>query len=166
MFTRVCGRDLTMVAMLAFLLGVTAVHGAAAGELEQRFQDTLKRAQAGDVQAMYAVGETYELGMGTISSHSQALKWYRAAAEKGHPEGAYQLGYAYYWGKGVAKDRKQAFDWFQRAAEKGSQAAMPYLSKMYALGQGVPQDKAKAAEWSERANIASHLNTPPPAPEA
>jgi hypothetical protein len=165
MLTRVEGLGLTQTVLLVFLLGMTAMGVTSAGDLEQRFLATEKRAQAGDIQAMYAVGEAYELGMGTISSHSQALKWYRAAAEKGHPEGAYQMGYAYYWGKGVAKDRKKAFQWFLRAAEKGSQAAMPYLSKMYALGQGVPQDKAKAAEWSERASIASHMNTPPPAPQ-
>lgn len=139
--------------------------GAVAGELEQRFERQLQRAKAGDVQAMYAVGELYELGMGTDSDRQQALNWYRAAADNGHAEGAYQIGYAYYWGKGLDKDRGQAHAWFQRAAERGNQAAMPYLSKMYALGQGVPQDKAEAERWADRAATASNLMAPPPAPE-
>lgn len=149
---------------LALLLPV-CLAGVQAGELEQRFQSQLKRAEAGDGPAMYAVGELYELGMGTASSRSEALRWYRAAAEQGHPQGAYQLGYAYYWGKGVSKDRTQAHSWFLRAAEAGNQAAMPYLSKMYALGQGVAQDKDKAETWAQRARIASEVNSPPPAPE-
>ena len=138
---------------------------AKAGDLETEFTTQLNSAQAGDVPAMYAVGEMYELGMGTAGSRSEALKWYRAAADQGHAQGAYQVGYAYYWGKGVDKDRSQAHAWFLRAAEGGSQAAIPYLSKMYALGQGVPQDKAKAAAWTERASTDSNLYKPPPTPE-
>lgn len=145
-------------------LSLLSLAGARAGELEQEFAGQLSRAQGGDVQAMYAVGEMYELGMGTANSRAEALKWYRAAAERGHPGGAYQVGYAHYWGKGVKRDRREAHVWFLRAAEAGSQPAMPYLSKMYALGQGVPQDKAKAAEWAERASTASNVHKPPPAP--
>jgi len=160
------GRALAHAAAAGLLLLTSVLPPALAGELEQRFQDTLQRARGGDVQAMYSLGESYELGMGTSTNRSEALRWYRNAAEQGHPEGSYQLGYAYYWGKGVDRDRGQAFRWFQRAAEGGSHAAMPYLSKMYALGQGVAQDKAKAEEWSARAaSTTSNLHAPPPAPE-
>lgn len=138
---------------------------ARAGELEQAFGTQLKRAQTGDVQAMYALGEMYELGMGTDNSRGEALNWYRAAADEGHAGGAYQVGYAYYWGKGVGKDRREAHVWFLRAAEGGNQAAIPYLSKMYALGQGVPQDKGKAAAWAARADTSTNLHRPLPKPE-
>jgi hypothetical protein len=153
----------TSSALAGLLLMMSS--GAMSGELEDRFERQLRQAKAGDIQAMYAVGELYELGMGTRSDRDKALTWYRAAANNGHAEGAYQLGYAHYWGKGVEKDRSQAHVWFLRAAERGNQAAMPYLSKMYALGQGVSQDKAEAQRWADRAATASNLMAPPPAPE-
>lgn len=152
--------------ILPLALFVVFLAGAGAGELAQEFEAQLQRARGGDVQAMYSVGEMYELGIGTDSSRSKALQWYRDAAEHGHAGGAYQVGYAYYWGKGLPKDRHEAYSWFLRAAEAGNQPAMPYLSKMYALGQGVAQDKAKAAEWASRADTASNLHKPPPAPES
>lgn len=160
------GRPALSVTILLFTLG--AGLAVQAGELEDRFRDTLHRAEGGSATAMYSVGEMYELGMGTASDKTKAMGWYRSAADKGHPEGLYQIGYAYYWGKfGMDKDRRQAHAWFLRAAEAGSQAAMPYLSKMYRLGQGVPRDKAKAAVWSARAAQASNnLLSQPPAPEA
>lgn len=163
---RICGRRTLFVAVLLSAFGASLT--TQAGELEQRFADTLRRAEAGDAAAMYNVGEMYELGMGTDSDRAESMVWYRLAADKGHPEGAYQIGYAYYWGKaGLDRDRRQAHAWFQRAAEAGSHAAMPYLAKMYSLGQGVSRDKEKAALWSARAASApSALHSQPPAPEA
>jgi hypothetical protein len=161
--TPASGRKALCVTLLLFAFG--GVLAARAGELEQRFADTLRRAEAGDTAAMYSAGEMYELGMGTGSDRAKAMSWYRLAADKGHPEGAYQIGYAYYWGKaGLDKDRRQAHIWFLRAAQAGSQAAMPYLAKMYSLGQGVPRDKQQAALWSARAAAgSSNLHSQPPA---
>jgi hypothetical protein len=162
---RSIGYQALCVTLLLFVTGVSPT--AQAGELEQRFVNTLQRAERGDPAAMYSIGEMYELGMGTDSDRAKAMTWYRAAADKGHPEGAYQVGYAYYWGKaGLDRDRRQAHVWFLRAAEAGSLAAMPYLAKMYALGQGVPKDKDKAAVWSARAAAGpSKLHSQPPAPK-
>lgn len=156
---RVCGSALLCV------LSLLGAMGSGAGELEDRFDGQLTLAREGNAQAMYEVGQMYELGMGTSASRADAISWYRKAAELGHGPATYQMGYAYYWGKGVTKDRRQAHTWFERAANAGSQAAMPYLSKMYALGQGVPQDKQKAADWAARARTDSNLYRPPPKPE-
>lgn len=145
-------------------LSVVITSTSAADPLADEFAAQLAQAQKGDVQAMYEVGQRYELGMGTATSRAEAQKWYRAAANQGHAAAAYQMGYANYWGKGVARDRAQAHTWFERAANAGNQAAMTYLSKMYALGQGVPQDKQKAAEWADRARTANRQHSPPPVP--
>ncbi len=146
-------------------LSLLGAMGTRAGELEDRFNHQFALAKEGNAQAMYEVGQMYELGMGTATSHAEALGWYRAAADQGHGAASYQMGYAYYWGKGVERDRRQAFNWFERAANAGNQAAMPYLSKMYALGQGIGQDKAKAAEWAARVRTSHSLYQPPPKPE-
>lgn len=42
--------------------------------------------------ALYAIGEMYEYGMGVSSSLSEALKWYGKAAELGHPDAKKRTG--------------------------------------------------------------------------
>ncbi len=128
---------------------------AQAGELTDQFNATRKLAERGQPDAMYRLGQMYELGLGVSADTRKAYAWYQKAANDGQADAAYQLGYAYYWGKaGKPKDYQQALDWFSLAAEKGNSKAMTYLSKMYALGRGVPRDKARAEDWSDKAHLA------------
>lgn len=147
--------------------------GLMADQLTDRFEAAKTLAEQGEADAMYNLGQMYELGMGVADDRKKAYEWYQKAAEKDHPDAAYQMGYAFYWGKaGRKKDRSRAFQWFQQAAEQGNRAAMPYLSKMLALGQGVAQDKAMAEVWADRATqteapiTAAPPNAAEPAPVA
>lgn len=128
---------------------------AHADQLTNRFNATKKLAEKGQPDAMYQLGQMYELGMGVTPDTTIGYAWYQKAATKGQPDAAYQIGYAYYWGKaGQSKDRKTAFQWFTKAAGQGNRAAMTYLSKMYSLGQGTTRDKEQAAVWADRARVA------------
>lgn len=158
-----------LMRILALWLTVGMLCGPAqADQLNDRFNAIKGLAEQGQTNAMYQLGQMYELGMGTAPDTGKAYTWYQKAAKKGQPDAAYQIGYAYYWGKaGRPKDRTLAFQWFMKAAEQGNRTAMTYLSKMYALGQGTPRDKEEAEVWADRAHVAQRqpalVALPPPA---
>lgn len=141
-----------------------------ADQLNDRFNATKRLAEKGQANAMYQLGQMYELGMGVANNRGKAYEWYLKAAKQGQPSAAYQVGYAYYWGKaGRPKDRDLAFQWFSKAADSGNHLAMTYLSKMYAIGQGTKRDKEQSVVWADRARQAERLAAEqaaaaPPAP--
>jgi len=58
----------------------------------------------------------YDEGRGVAQSHSEALEWYRKAAEQGLPRAQYILGVMYSGGEGVAQNHVQAYLWFDLCA--------------------------------------------------
>ena len=55
--------------------------------------------------------------------HSEAVKWYRMAAEQGVAAAHRNLGLCYYLGDGVAQDYVEAVKWCRKAAEQGEAGA-------------------------------------------
>ena len=93
----------------------------------------------------------YDNGEGVSQDYSQAVAWYRKAAEQGFAIAQYRLGKMYGSGRGVPQDYGQAVAWFQKAAEQGDAEAQALLGGMYATGQGVPQDDRQALVWIQKA---------------
>lgn len=86
---------------------------------------------------------------------SEAVKWYRQAAEQGSAEGQYGLGQMYLNGEGVERDYEQGISWITKAAENGLTAAMRTLALNYERGSiGLPQDTEKMRFWLRR--LAEH----------
>ena len=56
---------------------------------------------------------------GVPKNASQAVTWYRKAAEQGDADAQFNLGVMYAKGVGVPKDASQAVTWFRKAAEQG-----------------------------------------------
>ena len=51
------------------------------------------RAQDGDVEAMFSLGMTYELGLhGTLEDDGEAYAWYTLAAAAGHKDALHRQG--------------------------------------------------------------------------
>src|SRR6516225_2857771 len=74
---------------------------------------------------------------GLPKDDSQAVSWYRKAAEAGDARGMVNLGvmYASRWG-GLPKDDSQAVSWFRKAVEAGNALGMANLGFMYSEGRG------------------------------
>ena len=70
-----------------------------------------------------ALGECYFDGKGVAKDKSEAVKWYRKAAEQGDAEAQYKLGGCYLDGEGVARDKTEALKWWRKAAEQGHEEA-------------------------------------------
>lgn len=113
---------------------------------------TLKaKANNGDVVAQFNLGNAYSDGEGVEQSHSQAVYWYRKAAEQGYAKAQFMLGYAYFEGKGVEQSKSQAVYWWKKLAEQGYAAAQCLLGFAYYLGDGVEQSKSQALYWLRKA---------------
>jgi len=83
--------------------------------------------------------------------YSEAMKWYRKAAEQEHANAQSNLGFMYAQGQGVTQDYAEALRWFRKAAEQGEAPAQFNLGLMYRQGHGVTQDDAEAGKWYRKA---------------
>lgn len=106
-------------------------------DLNETFEAVLKKAEAGEVEAMYQVGRLYEAAdRGAPKNFSTAVGWYRKAAEAGRPEGFLQLGLAYKIGKGVTADRGKALEYLRQAALMDLKEAVYALVTLTLAGTG------------------------------
>ena len=83
--------------------------------------------------------------------YTEAVKWYRKAADLGNASGQFNLGVMYSNGYGVTQDKAEAVKWYRKAADQGRANAQYNLGVMYDNGVGVTQDKAEAAKWYRKA---------------
>ena len=111
----------------------------------------LAKANAGDAEAQYQLGNAYNYGDKVRRDYAQALIWYRKSAEQGNPDSEFQLGGLYHFGHGVPKDDVQTFAWTKKAAEQEDAVAENFLSVCYMQGWGVPKDQGHEIFWLHRA---------------
>ena len=83
--------------------------------------------------------------------YSEALSYYRPAAEAGHETALNNIGWMYRSGNAVAQDYSEAARWFRAAAEVGSTSGMINLGALYEFGLGVTEDDGEAFRWYLRA---------------
>jgi TPR repeat protein len=79
------------------------------------FNDTLKKAECGDIEAQYALATAYYEGDGVEEDYAQAANWFRKAAESGCAESAYWLGMMYGHGRGLKEDVSESAKWYDKA---------------------------------------------------
>ena len=65
----------------------------------------------------------YQMGYGVIKDNTEALKWYRKAAEQGNAYSQYNVGFMYENGYGVKKNIVTALEWYRKAAAQDHQYA-------------------------------------------
>jgi TPR repeat protein len=68
-------------------------------------------------------------GRGVPQSATEALRWYRLAAEQGEADAQFEVGEAYDTGAGVPADREQATLWFLKAARQSHPYALYAMSR-------------------------------------
>ncbi len=85
----------------------------------KNYQQVIKLANKGDIQAQYELGLMYELGLGVEKNFPQAFSWYQKSAHQNHPKAQYNLGIFYALGKGVGNDIQQSKYWIRCANENG-----------------------------------------------
>jgi TPR repeat protein len=104
----------------------------------------------GNATAQMVLGDAYRLGEGVSKDLTEAVNWYRRAAEQGNEWSQYMLGQAYSHGYGVQKDDSTASEWYFKAAKQGNAKAQFYIGVAYSSGIGVPKDEGESEKWYRR----------------
>lgn len=103
---------------------------------EEAFTHYLLAADAGNSEAMLAVGDMYAKGKGTDKSLEKALRWYQDAANKGNPAAMYAVGECLYFGNGTEESVGKAVYYLTQASAFNDKRAKNLLGDIYRKGAG------------------------------
>ncbi len=78
---------------------------------------------------------------------TEAIIWYRAAADRNYAPAQYNLALAYSDGRGTPADWVAAARWYHRAALQGLVPAIINLAILYEKGDGVGRSLPDAYAW-------------------
>jgi hypothetical protein len=76
------------------------------------------------------MGWMYQHGNGVSQDDTEAMKWYRKAADAGNATAMYNIGWLYENGKGVSRDYTKAKKWYRKAADAGDSDAAIELKRL------------------------------------
>lgn len=92
----------------------------------------------GNTNAQCNLGLCFENGDGDIQDRSEALKWFRKAADQEDAQGQMLVGCVYEFGNGVTKNALEAVKWYRLSADQGNAVAQSNLGGCYESGNGRP----------------------------
>ncbi len=113
-------------------------------------EEMYKKAESGDANAQYLLGNKYFQGDGIEKSYKQAVYWLEKSAEQGNRDGQAALGLLYCSSMGVSQDYEAGFYWFYEAAVQGHKESQKLVSSMYKAGLGVYPDEYKSVFWGTK----------------
>ncbi|MCZ8106916.1 MAG: tetratricopeptide repeat protein [Burkholderiales bacterium] len=117
-------------------------------ESDRRAAELMRRAaDAGEIDAQYALAVLYRQGKGVIRDPVEGAIWMARAAASRNAAAEVEYGIMLFNGEGVIRNEVGAAAFFLRAAEKGNPVAQNRLARLHAAGRGVPRDLVEAAKW-------------------
>ena len=99
----------------------------------QTINELLPKANAGDAQAQFKMGEIYYLGLKVNEDYGKAYRWFIKAARQGHAAAQYYVGLCYQNGEGISQDDDMAVYWFRKSANQNFGEAQNSLGCCYML---------------------------------
>ena len=122
--------------MERLVMAVAFKPGADDAEVDAIFDRALKLYHAesdkGNTKAMAKIAGMYEMvllpGKSDEESQTEALKWYKKAADLGDATAQFKMGYFFY--SGIGGDKKDSKAWFEKAAAQGNTEAKGYLDEI------------------------------------
>ena len=97
-------------------------------EREEMVKLFRRGAELGDDRAQHQLGLCCENGTaGVAKDYTNALKWYRMAAEQGNAAAQFEFGCCRALAIGKARDSEEAMEWIIKAAENGEKRALLFL---------------------------------------
>lgn len=121
------------------------------GDGNSAIKELLPLAEAGDVKAMYLLGNIYYAGLGFPSDAAKAREFYQQAARKGHIASITNLGMMLRDGVGGPKSTVEAIRFLKTSSNAGDPVAMGGLAEIYLYGLGTSKDEPQAVEWLTKA---------------
>jgi TPR repeat protein len=110
------------------------------GASARRACEAARRAYPDEPRFMAYLGRA----MQRQSDYSEAVRYYRIAADRGHPFGQAALGYMYRYGLGVTEDDGEAARLYRLAADQGNTMGLTNLGILHLSGRGVAKDDGEA----------------------
>lgn len=121
-------------------------------DLGKAFKYHMIGAKAGFATGQFSVGFAYHWGRGTQINYTEAVKWYRLAADNGLPQAQSNLAAILMHGMGeVPADHIEGFKWFKKAAVTGHERSQMGVAIAYYTGRGAPKDYVEAYAWANLA---------------
>lgn len=127
-------------------------------------EELKEQAVKGNANAQFWLAECYANGKGVAKDATEAVKWYRKAAEGGPPDVQYWVAGRFWsevdvpgWPYPVPQDRKEALKWLLKSAERGHAPAQAMLGRAYEdrFQRGsdglVPKDETEGVKWLRKA---------------
>ena len=108
-----------------------------------------------------ALGFLYGRGRGVERNATEAVRWYRRAAEQGNARAQNNLGVMYGTGRGVERNDAEAVRSYRRAAEQGDAVGQTNLGAMY-RGRDVRERSWRAPESGRRRSLRPARRDPRP----
>lgn len=131
------------LSFMVLLPGVMACHREGPPKALQSIQ---ARAEKGDVEAQFLVGEAYELGLDVPRSLSKAWPWYEKAAQAGHGKAMVRTAVMLIEGRVVKQDVVRGKALIQQARGMGEPAALSALGWLAAWPPNGAQADLNEAE--------------------
>ena len=82
--------------------------------------ELVERAEGGDADSQNFLGLKYRYGFGVPKDDTEAVKWYRLAADQGNASAQFNLGVMYANGEGVLEDYVESYARFNVAGALGN----------------------------------------------
>lgn len=123
------------------LIGKYASRDEPGIDLRRAFEYFFKKAQEGNAEAQFWLGEAYKSGRGVEQDNSLAKEWFRRAADNGHMTAQYVMGLL------MKKEGNTALAaaYWEKAAAAGDPGAMIELARLYLVeNMGGAADKERA----------------------
>ena len=145
-----------VVALALCIIGVGGFFGYKAYQKSQidyttYNPDLVAAAEAGDAEALAALGDCYYRGYGVKIDCKMAFELFQKAAEKGNAYGLYGLGSCYDSGLGIKRDTIKAKDYLTQAGKllvkyggSNDPRILTALGDCYLYGYGVEKNEMKA----------------------
>lgn len=136
--------------MVALLLSVASPAISASFGAASDLTALQAKAQAGDTESQFQMGEAYRAGKGVGVDPETAIMWYRRAAAQGHIRASEELGFALF----AHGDRREAMPYIEKAAARGEARAFYLLGTAHFNGDYATRDWPLAYAQTERAAAA------------
>lgn len=148
-----------IVAMCFFGFLTVAAASADQAQIDSARSAWLHKAQAGDVESQYRMGEAYCCD--TVEHTRQALRWYCRAAMQGSADAQYEMGRIFAddlpaganatAAAGLFSAKRSAYMWFTVAASTGHEQSFAARTRLSATmpASAVAEAKRWATRWKQ-----------------
>lgn len=124
------------------------------------FDELRERAAQGDIQAQGEVAQSYNIGyykdLKFPSDETEAIKWYKSAAEGGNVEAQLWL----YWTCFRDQKTDEGMRWLRKASLRGSREAHELLAKCHLEGKGAQKSIVDAYAYLNISNFIGEDRSP------